>query len=226
MTKILIKLNIEKDAWNWWEACNKVSHGVDWKMEIELKLRNKIVGKSQKEAYGFLFPYLKDIYKKRNLKKKAEELQKGFSERQKELFKTMERITMRKIYRNNFICFLTTFPRFPYDYNKGYVWISSKRELDYHFSIFLHELLHFQYFAYYGEKAWDELGQEKYEYLKEAMTVILNEECKHITKTKDEGYEIHKELRDELLKIWLETRKFDLFFNKAIEVTKDFKIKL
>lgn len=58
MSNITIKLDPKKDAWNWWEACNKVSHGVDWKMSIDSDLREKIVGKTQDEAFSFLIPLL------------------------------------------------------------------------------------------------------------------------------------------------------------------------
>ena len=58
MRTIRIKLNIEKDIWNWWEACNKVSHGVDWKRKIPKKLREKVVGKDFEEAFNLMKLYL------------------------------------------------------------------------------------------------------------------------------------------------------------------------
>lgn len=226
MSNLFVKFHIIKDAWNWWDACNKVSHGVDWKMFVDPVLRKKIVGKKQKEAYSFLIPYLKEMHRRNSLKEKARKLEEDFDQVKDELFQRMARLTKQKIYRNDFTCFLTTFPRFPYNYKKGYVWLSYKRDLDFQISIFIHELLHFQFFEYYGEKVWDILGPEKYQYLKEAMTVILNEEFNDLTLIKDEGYKIHQPLRKKLLKIWLETKNFDIFLDQAIEAAKDFKIKL
>jgi len=225
MPKIIIKLDIEKDFWNWWEACNKTSHGVDWKKNISLELSEKLFNKSEEEAFALIAPHIKKMYVENNLQAKIAELQKYFDKKQDEIFATMEKLTMQKIYCDDFTCFLTTFPRFPYDYDKGYIWLSYRRDFDYQVSIFIHELLHFQYFAYYGERAWDYLGEEKYGYLKEAMTVILNEECGHLTSEKDDGYEIHKELRAQLLDIWKKTKRFDLFFEQALEVTKMIEIK-
>lgn len=224
MPTIRVKINIEKDMWNWWNACNKVSHGVDWKMRIYPHLRKKISGKSQKEAFEFLRGHLRKIYQKNNLRRKARELQKDFQERKNEIFSTMEKLTMKKIYRDDFTLFLTTFPRFPYNYKKGFVWISYRQEMDHQVAIFIHELLHFQFMEYYGEKAWDMLGPEKYQYLKEGMTVILNETCQNLTPIQDRGYEIHKTLRKKLLASWRKHKRFDLFFKDALDITKSAKI--
>lgn len=224
MPKITIKLEIEKDAHNWWSACNKVSHGVDWKKLIDSNVSQQLTDKNQKDAYAFLFPYLRKIYSQNNLEEKVKELQGGFDNIQQKLFETMEKLTANKIYRNDFNCFITTFPRFFYDYKNGYVWISYRRKLDYQLSIFLHELLHFQFFAYYGKKVWDILGPEKYQHLKEAMTIILDDECQDITMVKDEGYEIHNNLRIELLKIWRAIRNFNLFIDQSIDFMKEYDI--
>jgi len=224
MPKITVKLDVEKDAYNWWEACNRVSHGIDWKERIDISLSQKITNKSQKDAYAFLLPYIEKIHEQNNLIKKVEELQQGFNERQQTLFEMMEKLTSNKIYRDDFTCFLTTFPRCPYDYKNGYVWVPYRRDIDHQLSIFLHELLHFQFFAYYGEKVWGILGSKRHSYLKEAMTVILNDECQNITPVKDEGYEIHKVLRAEFLKIWRNTKDFNLFMDQSIEFMKGYDI--
>ena len=220
MHKIVVKLDIEKDAWNWWHACNKVSYGVDWKMRIDEKLRNKIFGKTQKDAYAFLIPFLDEYYLKVPAIGHIKEIQDGFNKNSEKIFQRMEKVTNRPIYRENFTCFITSFPRFPYNYEEGYVWISNKKPLDSQIAIFIHELLHFQYFAYFGEKIWNELGQEAHAELKEAMTVILNEEFSDITSEKDKGYEIHRELRGRLLNLWRQERNMDNFIEKAVLLLK------
>jgi hypothetical protein len=220
MLTINIKLDFEQDAWNWWEACNKVSQGVDWKQKIPIELREKITDKSQAEAYNFLLPYLQELYSKLEVEKYLNEMQTGFDKVKDKLFERMEKVTNRPIYRNNFTCFSTSFPRFPYDYENGYVWISNKRKLEYQIQIFIHELLHFQYFKYFGEKVWDEIGSEKHAELKEAMTIIIDEEFKDITTVQDEGYEIHKNLRKKLLEVWLATKNMDEFIERSINLMK------
>jgi len=151
-------------------------------------------------------------------KLKSEILQQEFKERENELFVTMEMLTMHKIYRDDFTCFLTTFPRFPYDYKNGFVWISYKRRIDFQISVFIHELLHFQFFAYYAKEAEKVLDSEKFDALKEGMTIILDDEFSHITSVKDEGYDIHEDIRKEFLKIWKNLKDFDLFIGEAIKI--------
>jgi hypothetical protein len=163
---------------------------------------------------------LKNLYDKSDVTNYIQKTQTDFDKVQKRLFARMEKVTNHPIYRNDFTCFITSFPRFPYDYEKGYIWISNKRTFDGQVSIFIHELLHFQYFAYFGEKVWDELGPNKHGELKEAMTVILNEEFRDFTSEKEEGYEIHQELRKKLLLIWKKTKNMDLFIEKAIKLMK------
>ncbi len=109
MFTINIKLDLEKDAWNWWEACNKVSHGVDWKQKISDELREKITDKSKEEAFIFLLPYLRELYSTMEIQKYIEEMQIGFGQVKDKLFDRMERVTNRPIYRNDFTCFLTSF---------------------------------------------------------------------------------------------------------------------
>ncbi|MDR0607110.1 MAG: hypothetical protein LBG52_01870 [Candidatus Peribacteria bacterium] len=42
---------------------------------------------------------------------------------------------------------------------------------------FLHELQHFQVIHYYGDTLMKDLSDVEFEFLKEALTVILNDEC-------------------------------------------------
>ncbi|MCF7820094.1 MAG: hypothetical protein K9M44_01330 [Candidatus Pacebacteria bacterium] len=216
MLKIKIKLDLEKDAWNWWDACNKISNGVDWKNRIEENLQKKIVNKTKKQAFNFLLPYLQRYYYSKNIQLYINDIQKGFTNYSNKIFLRTQKITGKPILQKNFTLFLTSFPRLPYVYDKGYIWISDKKTLPYQLEIFIHELLHFQYFQYFGEGVWNKLGAKGHADIKEAMTVIINEEFSDITHVKDEGYEIHKNLRKKLLEIWLSCKNMDEFMNQAI----------
>lgn len=221
MQKITIKIELKKDAWNWWEACNKISHNVEWKMYVAPELRELVIGKKEEEAYNLILPHLKKVYQNIDINLYIKNLQEGFDQKSDMMFQRMENLTKHPIYRDDFICFITSFPRFPYIYEKGYVWLSYKRPVDYQLQIFIHELLHFQYFVYYGERVWDALGKEKHATLKEAMTVILDDEFKDITPVHDEGYKEDEEIRKKLLEVWKETRDMDLFIDKAIGLLRE-----
>ena len=62
MAQIEIKIDINQDAWNWWQARNQISHGVDWKQRIEEPLRFELAGKDRTEANVILLPYLEKYY--------------------------------------------------------------------------------------------------------------------------------------------------------------------
>ena len=220
MSKIYVKLDFEKDAWNWWHACNNSSHGVNWKNKAPKYIRNKLIGVTEKKARVLLESHLNKLYKSFDVAKFIEKTQKGFDEVEDVLFERMRFVTNRPICHEKFTCFLTTFPRFPFNYEKGYIWISSKQSINYQISIFIHELLHFQYFAYFGEQVWNELGKEKHALLREAMTIILDDEFSDFTSVKDEGYKKHNELREKLILIWREVKNMDQFMDKSIDLLK------
>lgn len=221
MFKISVEIDIKKDASNWWHACNKIAYGVDWKSRINKRLQNKIVGKTKKQAFKFLIPYLKKLYKRINIEKEKEFAQHSFDQNKEKLFKRMQEVTGRKIYRHNLTCFLTTFPRAPYDEKAGYVWLPVDWRAR-HINVFLHELLHFQTLFYYEKQMLERLGREEKEHLKEALTVILNVEFKNLLAEKDTGYRIHQYLRAELLKFWRKNRNFEKLISYGVKIYPEY----
>lgn len=220
MPKIIAKQNIKKDAWNWWHACNKISYSTDWKQRIDKKLQNKLVDKSKKQALKFLIPYLKNLYKKENICQKKKELQNILNEHQKEIFSRMQKVTGKKIYRKNFTCFLTTFPRAPYDYHRGYVWLPIIWPKETYIRTFIHELLHFQTYAYWQKRCLQKLTKEQFENLKESLTIILNEEFMDLIIWPDKGYKMHENLRKRLLQFWQKNKNFNKLINYGISQIK------
>ncbi len=208
-----VKLDIKKDAWNWWDGCNSDSHGVDWKKRIKQKeVLDGIVGKSEKSAYDYLLPFLNDKYKNESaviddFKKYIEdEFDSKFYLGCKKIVEAMG----RPLYRNDFTFFLTTFPRAPYDKDCGYVW-----QCVYWFdpmSVFLHELCHFQFIYYWRENEdspVSKLPKDQFEFLKESLTIVLDEDFVPLIKEPDEGYDIHEAFRQELKKSWERDKDFD-----------------
>lgn len=68
-----------------------------------------------------------------------------------------------------------------------------------------------------------EITKEQSENLKEALTFILNEEFKDILVPCDNGYLIHKELREQLKTTWLQNKEFDVLISKGIDLMKKIK---
>ena len=218
MPKISVKKDIKKDAWNWWHACNKVSYNVDWKQRIDKKISGRVTGQSKKEAFEFLVPYLEDLYQKIDIYKILKEVEDTFQKKEGVVFKRMEQVCGKRIYRGEFTCFLTTFPRAPYDYEKGYIWIPIVWPRETYVRTFIHELLHFQTYAYWEKRCLEQLTKVEFENLKEALTVVLNEEFMDIMTWGDKGYAKHEKLRKELLKHWKKTRDFGELVRYAVDM--------
>ena len=115
----------------------------------------------------------------------------------------MEKVTGRKIYRNDFSIYLTTFPRGPYEYPKGIVGMPIVWLEETYIRTFVHELLHFQTYAYWKKMCLKKLKNKEFEDLKEALTVILNEEFLDIIKSqlniKEVEFKMPKLKKDEIL---------------------------
>lgn len=211
-----IHQNIYKDAWNWWDACNSVSHGVDWKKQIDSKIVKKIHGKHKKEAYAFLIPFLREKYKKEKdrIKESKESISNQFKDKFEIGCKKIIQVMEKPLYRQDFHFYLTTFKRAPYDIKKGLVWMP----IDYPdpMSVFLHELCHFQFFHYWRENPKSpvsKLSNNQFEFLKESLTMILDKDFVPLIKKPDKGYDIHQNFRNELKEFWQK----DKDFNKLVE---------
>lgn len=215
---VKITLDIKKDAWNWWNACNSSSHGVDWKERISKDLQEKIVGKSQKEAEIFLNTYLKDLYKKEHskIKKYVSITETTFDEKLQIGCNKVELAMGKPIYRRNFIIYITTFPRAPYNLKTGSIWLPflDKDPM----GTFLHELCHFQFIHYWwrNDPAVKRLSREQFELLKESLTIILDEDFLDVIKKPDEGYPNHQKLRAKLRKNWKKFHDFDKLVKYAL----------
>lgn len=220
MFKISVKQDIEKDAWNFWEACNKTSHGVDWKSRIDPNVSNAIQTKTFEDAKSFLIPYLENYYLKNKelMNKIVVDVQNIFDLKLDESCRRMELVTKRKLYKNDFICFLTTFPRCPYSLENGYIWFYINLSKEKCIDVFLHELLHFQFIYYFKNKV--DLSEKDFDYLKEAMTVILNLEFEDLMFSPDNGYIIYKELRQKLLDFWTKDKDFDKLIEYGVSEIK------
>jgi hypothetical protein len=219
-----VKLDLDMDARNWYQGCNKVGHGVDWKSRVDLVVAEKIHGKSEEDANKFLLPYLRDLYEQ-----DRDKIQKG-SDFIKERYKTnfllacnkMTELTGKPLYRNDFTIFITTFPRGPYNFHKGQLW--SCYSWTNPVATFMHELLHFQFIQYWRldeSSLVSRLDDDTFERLKEALTVILDDDLVPIIERPDRGYEIHKDLRDKLHALWKQSHDFDALVQFGLQQVCD-----
>lgn len=75
----------------------------------------------------------------------------------------------------------------------------------------MHELWHFYTWYKYGIEWEEKLGARRYNEIKEALSVLLNVECKDLLPDglTDKGYPQHQELRQRILELWSKERNMD-----------------
>jgi hypothetical protein len=103
---------------------------------------------------------------------------------------------LQKLYENKipfgFVkIYLSSLPICPYDFKKRWIMIFAETTTERQLQILTHELNHFMFYYYFG-KLKKELGKERFESLKEALTVFTNPE--------EKGYPAQQKLRAWLLK--------------------------
>lgn len=98
--------------------------------------------------------------------------------------------------------YLTVNSRCPYSINESYFFvamptISSRRTV-------MHELWHFYTWYGLGTDQEAKIGKQKYNEIKEALTILLNIECKDLLTEGivDYGYPQHQELRQQIVEFW------------------------
>lgn len=155
-------------------------------------------------------PFLENLYEeqKETIEKTKFYANKLFEEKFTTACLCMQKLTEKTIYRKDFTLFLTSFPRCPYNYEMGYIRVNFFADVKNYLGTFLHELQHFQVIHYYKDTLMKDLTNEEFEFLKESLTVILNEECSEFLGRPDRGYDIHQDLRKELLSFWRSNSNF------------------
>jgi hypothetical protein len=84
--------------------------------------------------------------------------------------------------------------------------------------IIMHELWHFYTWQGLGVNQEEILGPQKYNDIKEALTGLLNVECRDLLTEDmtDAGYPQHQDLRKQILKYWEKDRNIKNLWNHII----------
>ncbi|MFM2357638.1 MAG: hypothetical protein RJA61_375 [Candidatus Parcubacteria bacterium] len=102
----------------------------------------------------------------------------------------------------NITGYLTINSRCPYSIENNYFFVAMSKNFS-HRTV-MHELWHF--YTWYGLDTDQEekIGKQKYNDIKEALTVLLNIECKDLLPEGviDSGYPQHQELRQNIVEFW------------------------
>lgn len=91
-----------------------------------------------------------------------------------------------------------------------------------------HEIMHIEFLKKYKNYCMEKgLTEEQINHLKEILTVLLNEDLTDYLYLTDRGYDAHKNIRNEVLKLYKDNKKtkqnFTAFLDKVIYLLKDQK---
>lgn len=221
MSRVNFKIDIERDAKNYYYAANSTSKwGYDFTKTLRPEVLIKLKGKKWKEVKGYIVKLLKKGYSQSNNKNKLAEIEKSWREIEKRCFYRLKKITGHPIYRKNFTCFITTIGRCPYDLKENWFMINILSKKSECLITILHELMHFQFHYYFERDLLKKLSKEKFNDLKEALTVLLNSEFKDMSLPKGRGYPSHKNLRNFILKEWKKEKDFGVLIDKCVNYLK------
>lgn len=89
-----------------------------------------------------------------------------------------------------------------------------------------HEIMHIEFLKRYNKYCLDKgLTEMQISHLKEILTVLLNEDLNEFLYLTDRGYDSHKKIRHEVLKLYKDHKKtkenFSVFLDEAIGLLKD-----
>ncbi len=227
MASLRFVLDKQADAKNRYDSANGSNYGADRSKNIPTPILEKIKWKSQQEATQVLKPILEKRYEINKVLDIIEELNKWWENNWAEVFRKMENIVGKSIPVEEIKAKITTTARCPYNAKEWFFMYSPFRHgeiksANESINIAMHELLHMMLHYYYEDyilAQW--LTKEQFHELKEAQTVILNEEYDGLFTETDKGYDLHKYLREKFAEFRKNNKNFDDFVDYGIKLVKE-----
>jgi hypothetical protein len=225
--------DIKKDIWNWYDASQHSSHGFNWRNnlrdESEIKIYDQISKMNKKDAYKILEIFLKEKYVNQAeiIEKYTNNFKKELDEKFNLACEILEKITKQELFVKKYKFNLTTFPRCPYNQESGeiFFYISLDNSWTEPINNFLHEVLHFQFHHYWRDNPKSpvsKLSNEEFNYFKESLTVVLDEDLMPLIARPDRGYDMHRGFREVLHDNWKKHHDFDKLVEFGLEKLPDY----
>ncbi|MDD5012571.1 MAG: hypothetical protein PHQ66_02930 [Candidatus Nanoarchaeia archaeon] len=219
--KVIFRFDKEKDLWNIWDTCNKDSSWYDFKNTVHPKLLEICKGKKFSECREELEKQKKRLYDSGFVEIFTQSLQEAWNKINDEYFRRLEKVMKKPIYNKEFIAYITTNIRCPYDYKEPSFMVSFFRDILSALKTCGHEIMHIQFHNTYWNEIEKQIGKEKTADLKEALTVLLNLEFKDLWFAEDNGYDVHRELRKFISDKWKKEKDFEVLLEKSVEYLKE-----
>ena len=223
MPEVIFKFRKENDLWNLWDTCNNsVSWGYDFTKKIDPKIIRLCKKKKLKDIKKKLEEYRKDIYSSEKISASVKLFNKEWKKINNRFFIKLREVMKKPICAKLFTGYLTTVGRCPYDFNKKHpsFFINIFNKIPNALRTAAHEIMHIQFHNTYWKRVEKQIGREKTEDLKEALTILLNLEFKDLGFARDTGYPSHKKLRKFIEKEWKKEPDFNVLIKKCIKHLK------
>lgn len=155
------------------------------------------------------------IENKINIPKRVEDFQKDWESVSTE-FQRRAEVIFGVSLPNDVTAYLTINSRCPYDIQDNFFYVSMQSVQARKTA--MHELWHFYTWHGVGADQEEKIGKQKYNDLKEALTVLLNVECKDLLPEgiTDTGYPQHQEIRQRILELWEKDKDIKNLWNYLI----------
>jgi len=205
--------NKEKDIWCLLNK-GKSSNNSPNPTPVYQKLISK-AGDNPTEANTSLF--IDEYLNKNNLH--PEEIIKKYEKEFESIYDNFQSIA-EKVFNvslnKNITVYLTVNTRCPYNIKDGWFFVSMSKGNP--VLTMMHELWHFYTWEKFGNNWLEKLGNEKYNDIKESLSVLLNIECKHLLPegVEDNGYPQHQELRKQIIELWNQNHDIDYVWKNLI----------
>ena len=199
--KITFKYDKEKDIWC---ILNKGKSSIN--SQNPTKQYEQLTGlygesPSNEITSSFIDKYLSE--KTVDIEKYVELYQNDWNNVAEEYMKRAEEIFGKSLPKD-IVTYLTINSRCPYSLEENYFFVTVPTYPHIARKTVMHELWHFYTWYTFGVDQEEKLGKQKYNDIKEALTVLLNVECKDLLPedVTDKGYPQHAELRAKILALW------------------------
>jgi hypothetical protein len=220
--RIEFKVNRSLEVKNYYDAINAPSYSHEFSKCFGMEFVKKIKDKPLNEVKNIIKEMVEKDFKERQNKIKCHiiKVKKVWKPIHKKFFIKLEKITKRPFKLKYIKVYITPLSRCNYNFKRGWFKLSLCFDPKYSATVIAHELFHFQFQWYYWNKCKKELNENKTHDLKEALTVLLNEEFKDFLLIEDKGYLVHQKLRKHLSKVWRKTKDFDRLIDGGVEFLK------
>ncbi len=183
--------------------------------------------KNEHEQWEKFEKYSADFYSEKNKENIQEILtfyQKSWNEVEDIYIKKMEEIHDRKFPYENISAILSTSPGGWGVHLKGNnPWFACPNRIDKKFiKVAMHEIMHGFFQIYFMKDYANKFNLDNNQIwtLQECLTILLNVELGDILPEPDMGYPQHQELREEVKKIWIETKDIDKVLEHLCKIIK------